>query len=95
MSKNPTDPHAHCDVCRQELPLEADGCRCGELVANWGAGAMHPGEQYRLCLCENCFFYALSTLRRARCVATMFDDEGWPDVEDFGRVDLDPSATKR
>ncbi|MFR0693589.1 helix-turn-helix domain-containing protein [Enterobacterales bacterium AE_CKDN230030158-1A_HGKHYDSX7] len=93
MSKIATIQDTFCSACLRELPLANSGHQCGALTANWGHGARHAGENYRLSLCEACFFYALSSLRRARRTVRLFDDASWPDEERFGRVDHDPSAT--
>lgn len=86
MEKVSTATEGLCDVCRRRLPHDRSGCRHGELLANWGEGSAHVGEQYRLQLCESCFFYALATLRSLRRTASMFDDEVLPDALSFGRV---------
>lgn len=86
MEKVSTATEGLCDVCRRRLPHDRSGCRHGELLANWGEGSAHVGEQYRLQLCESCFFYALTTLRSLRRTATMFDDDVGFEEQDFGRV---------
>lgn len=94
MSRVVTTQDTFCSACLRELPLANNRPQCGELTASWGQGARHSGENYRLSLCEACFFYALSTLRRAQRTVRLFDDTPWPDEERFGRVDHDPSTTK-
>ncbi len=93
MSKTVTTQDTFCSACLQELPLANSRPQCGELTANWGQGARHAGENYRLSLCEACFFYALSSLRTAQRTVRLFDDAPLPDEERFGRVDHDPPTT--
>ena len=42
--------------------------------AHWGYGSKHDGERYELQLCEKCFFYALTTLKKERADEFMFDE---------------------
>ncbi|MFV3371937.1 helix-turn-helix domain-containing protein [Pseudomonas sp. NY15435] len=93
MSKTVTPQDTFCSACLRVLPLENSRPQCGELTANWGQGARHAGENYRLSLCEACFFYALSSLRRDQRTVRLFDDAPWPDEERFGRVDHAPPTT--
>lgn len=66
-----------CDVC------DAEGPQPAELAAEFGEGSPHAGKRYQVKLCEPCFFFALSTLKRQRTVNTMFDQD--TPGEDFGR----------
>lgn len=75
-----------CDVCDTNTRVPGYGLQYGTLQARWGYGSRHDGEHYRLQLCETCFFYAISTLRRERMVKRLFDEQG-QDLEHFGRVD--------
>jgi len=64
-----------CDVCCSSTRIPGYGLQYGKLEAQWGYGAQHDGEHYRVHLCEPCFFRALSGLRRERMVNGMFDDD--------------------
>ena len=69
-----------CDVCNQSTKLEF-----GTLWAHWGYGSKHDGERYELQLCEKCFFYALTTLKKERADEFMFDENFDPSTLDgFG-----------
>ncbi|MFW1828157.1 MULTISPECIES: hypothetical protein [unclassified Acinetobacter] len=69
-----------CDVCNQSIQLQF-----GVLSANWGYGSKHDGERYELHLCEKCFFYALSTLKRKHSGERIFDENFDPSILDgFG-----------
>ncbi|MBV2132395.1 hypothetical protein KRX52_06210 [Pseudomonas sp. MAP12] len=84
-----------CEVCG----AEGTGRQFGTLHAHWGEGSQHAGEQYRLRLCELCFFQTLAHLRREHDVQHLFDDEGMADPERFGRIEVttveEPAAAKR
>lgn len=67
-----------CQVCDSAGPLPA------QLAADFGKGSPHAGERYQLQLCESCFFFTLSTLKRQRMVNMMFDQD--PPGDDFGRL---------
>lgn len=75
-----------CDVCDANTRVPGYGLQYGTLQAKWGYGSRHDGEHYRLRLCEECFFYAIATLRRERMIQHLFDEEH-QDLEHFGRID--------
>lgn len=64
-----------CDVYCSSTSIPGYGLQYGRLEAQWGYGAQHDGEHYRVHLCESCFFRVLSGLRRERMVNGMFDDD--------------------
>lgn len=64
-----------CDVCCSSTSIPGYGLQYARLEAQWGYGAQHDGEHYRVHLCESCFFRVLSGLRRERMVNGMFDDD--------------------
>lgn len=77
-----------CDVCDQSTKHELDGTHLfevGQLKANWGYGSKHDGERYQLDLCESCFFYAISVLKREKRDRHMFDEDfDLSQLDDFG-----------
>ena len=69
-----------CDVCNHSTKLEF-----GTLSADLGYDSKHDGERYEVQLCEKCFFYALSTLKKERIDAFMFDENFDPsNLDGFG-----------
>lgn len=58
-----------CDVCNQSTTLEF-----ANLSAHWGYGSTYDGERYEFQLCEKCFFYAPTTLKKERRDTFMFDE---------------------
>lgn len=75
-----------CDVCKSSTRIPDYGLQYGKLEAQWGYGAPHDGEHYRVQLCEPCFFRVLSGLRRERMVNGMFDDDSPLSYDGFGLV---------
>lgn len=75
-----------CDVCRSGTRIPGYGLQYGKLEARWGYGARHDGEQYRVHLCEQCFFSVLGLLRRERMVNGMFDDDAPFTSDEFGLI---------
>lgn len=71
-----------CDVCGVSPLSEKEDIQFGYLCAHWQCGSAHMGEQYRIRLCETCFFRTLAGLRRERMVNSMFDDDD-PDLSCF------------
>lgn len=67
-----------CHVWNSAGPLPA------QLAPAFSEGSRHAGEHYQLQLCEACFFFALSTLKRQGMVETMFDQD--PPGDDFGKL---------
>ncbi|MDI5874904.1 hypothetical protein [Shewanella xiamenensis] len=82
-----------CDVCGNSVMIDVNGHKyeeVGELKAHWGYGSKEDGTAYHLDLCEDCFRYAVSSLRELRRSTIMFDkDQEFPN-EDFG---IDKSRT--
>jgi len=78
-----------CDVCRSSTRTPGYGLQYGKLEAQWGYGAQHDGEHYRVHLCEPCFFRVLSGLRRERMVNGMFDDDKPFSADGFGLIGAD------
>jgi hypothetical protein len=78
-----------CDVCCSGTRIPGYGLQYGQLEAQWGYGAQHDGEHYRLHLCEHCFFRVLSGLRRDRMVNGMFDDDKPFSADRFGLISAD------
>ena len=79
-----------CDVCSSSTTPPGGSAQYGTLTAHWGYGSKHDGERYEVHLCEQCFFSALSALRRQRMVEHMFDEQsGKTDEPDavFGQVE--------
>lgn len=78
-----------CDVCCSSTNIPGYGLQYGRLEAQWGYGAQHDGEHYRVHLCEPCFFRVLSSLRRERMVNGMFDDDKPFSADGFGLISAD------
>ncbi|HCL3680302.1 TPA: hypothetical protein N2B23_001280 [Pseudomonas aeruginosa] len=81
-----------CDRCGQSCWVDGSGdYQFGTLKASWGPGSQHVGEEYKLQLCESCFFAQLSSIKRERWTQAMFTDEGDAirDDEYFGLVPKD------
>lgn len=82
-----------CDVCGNSVMIDINGQKyeeVGELKADWGYGSMDDGTSYHLDLCENCFRFAVSTLKELRRSNVMFDKDLELPNEDFG---IDKSRT--
>jgi len=77
-----------CDMCGDSTLVAAGDLQFGTMHASWGEGSSHPGEEYELHLCENCFFVQVSTMKRTRWIGVMFEDEGDAILGDdaYGRV---------
>lgn len=75
-----------CDVCSSGTRIPGYGLQYGRLEAQWGYGAQHDGEHYKVHLCEFCFFRVLSGLRRERMVKGMFDDDKPFSADGFGLI---------
>jgi len=75
-----------CDVCSSSTRIPGYGLQYGRLEAQWGYGAQHDGEHYKVHLCELCFFRVLSSLRRERMVNGMFDDDKPFSVDGFALI---------
>jgi hypothetical protein len=78
-----------CDVCGSSVMIDINGYRyeeVGELKANWGYGSKEDGTSYHLDLCEDCFKFAIASLRDLRRGTVMFDKEQELPNEEFGKV---------
>lgn len=77
-----------CDVCNSLIATEF-----GVLSAHWGQGSRHCGEEYKVHLCEGCFFRALAGLRKDHFVNHMFDKaDDTQKAETFGLIADNASA---
>lgn len=82
------DADVICDVCKCSTRIPGFGLQYGRLEAQWGYGSQHDGENYRVHLCEPCFFRVLSGLRRERMVNGMFDDDEPFSDDSFGLISM-------
>jgi|JTFO01.1.fsa_nt_gb hypothetical protein len=74
-----------CDVCGNSTTKEKGYApEFATLQADWGYGSDHDGEQYKVHLCETCFFSTLATLKEQRRLLLMFSEED-NDQAAFGR----------
>lgn len=44
-----------CARCGQKHSNGQRGHQLGSMIARWGQGSQHAGEQYEIPLCESCF----------------------------------------
>lgn len=93
-----TDPgkvtDVFCDMCGESTRVPAGDLQFGTMHASWGKGSAHCGENYKVHLCENCFFAQLAHMKRVRWGSVMFEDEGDSIMRNqaYGRVGQMPDS---